>query len=228
MAKMDEFREEREAIKHAPLSKRLGYFKDYYLVPVLIAAASIIFIIVLATSVLFKKEEVLYVALVNFSDLGAAEENLIKPFEEQYINTKKEEITLDSSSLISTEDEEINFVKYNYESEQKLLTLVMAGEIDLFVSGLDVIEHYEEQAWFDDLTTILDEETFKRLENEDLILYDKSVPIAVSLEGADLFTENYYYIGEQEGDVYAAFPAGPENRDLAVLFFKYLLGLSAA
>ena len=209
MAKMDEFREEREAIKHAPLSKRLGYFKDYYLIPVLIAAASIIFIIVLATSVLFKKEEVLYVALVNFADLG---------------DTKKEEITLDSSSLISTEDEEINFVKYNYESEQKLLTLVMAGEIDLFVSGLDVIEHYEEQAWFDDLRTILDEETFKRLENEDLILYDKSVPIAVSLEGADLFTENYYYIGEQEGDVYAAFPAGPENRDLAVLFFKYLLG----
>ncbi len=224
MAKMDEFREEREQIKHAPLPKRLEYFKDYYLVPVLITVAAVVFLIVLARSVLFKKEEVLYVSLINFADLGAAEENLVEPFEELYINPKKEQVTVDRSTSISTEKEEINFVKYNYESEQKLLTLVLAGEIDLMVSGEDVIEHYEEQDWFDDLSAILDEETLKELDGSGRILYYNDVPIGVSLEGADLFEENYYYIGEQEGTVYAAFPAGSECRELAVLFLEYLLG----
>lgn len=224
MAKMDEFREEREQIKHAPLPKRLEYFKDYYLLPVGIGVAAVIFIIVLAVSVLTKKEEALYVSLINFADLGAADENLVKPFEERYIDTKKQEVIVDISSFISTEDEEINFVKYNYESEQKLLTLVMAGEIDLIVSGGDVIEHYEEQEWFDDLRTILGEETLKELDDDGLILYDNDVPIAVSLEKSAIFRENYYYNGEQDGTIYAAFPAGPENRDLAVLFLNYLLG----
>ncbi len=224
MAKMDEFREEREQIKHAPLSKRIEYFKDYYLVPVLIVIAAVVFAIFLVTSVLFKKQEVLYVSMVNFADLGEAEANLVAPFEQSHINTKKEEIIVDRSTSISTERGETNFVKYNYESEQKLLTLVLAGEIDLFVSGEDVVEHYAEQDWFDDLGTILDRTVLEGLDDDGNILYYNGVPIGVSLDDSELLAENYYYIGEQEGPVYAVFPAGSGRREMAVEFLRYLMG----
>ena len=224
MAKMDEFREEREQIKHAPLSKRIEYFKDYYLVPVLIVIAAVVFAIFLVASVLFKKQEVLYVSMVNFADLGEAEANLVAPFEQSHINTKKEEIIVDRSTSISTERGETNFVKYNYESEQKLLTLVLAGEIDLFVSGEDVVEHYAEQDWFDDLGTILDRTVLEGLDDDGNILYYNGVPIGVSLDDSELLAENYYYIGEQEGPVYAVFPAGSGRREMAVEFLRYLMG----
>jgi hypothetical protein len=40
MPVMDEFKEERETIKNAPFSKKLEYFKDYYLMKTIIAVVT--------------------------------------------------------------------------------------------------------------------------------------------------------------------------------------------
>ena len=222
MPVMDEFKEEREAIKHAPFSKKLEYFKDYYLLKTLI----ILFAAGLFGTYLFRvitaKETALYVTLVNFSELQESHEDLTAPFAGEYLNPKKEEIFIDSSSYISADMNETDFIKYGYEDEQRLFAMVMTGEIDLFITGEDVIGRYTEQQWFDDLRTILPDEDYSRYEAEDRIVYFNEVPVAVKLDDSSVLTDYYYYNGRQNVDICAGFPAGSLKRELAAAFLKYL------
>ncbi|MCR5294613.1 MAG: hypothetical protein K6E30_05495 [Lachnospiraceae bacterium] len=222
MAVMDEFKEEREAIRHASLSKKFGYFKDYYLIPLLIGLAAAAFIIALAWSVLSQKEEVLYVSLINFADLGEADAAVKEPFEEAYINSRKEKITVDRSIYISSNPNEANFVKYGYEDEQKLLTLTMTGSIDLLVSGEDIIERYAAQGMFEDLREIAGEDWLAPYEEAGKLLYYGDLPVALSLRDSEIFNGAYYYSGEEDAGVYAAFPAGAARRELALSFLEFL------
>ena len=224
MPVMDEFKEEREAIRHAPLSKKLEYFKDYYLLKTLI----ILFVTILFGTYLFRvitaKETALYVTLVNFSELQESSDGLTAPFAKEHINAKKEEIFIDSSSYISADMNETDFIKYGYEDEQRLFAMVMTGDIDLFITGEDVIGRYTEQQWFEDLRTILPDEDYSRYEAEDRILYSDGVPVAVKLDSSSLLNEYYYYNGRQGVDICAGFPAGSLKRELAAAFLEYLLG----
>ena len=81
MPLMDEFREEREQIKKAPLPQKLQYFKDYYLLPTLFIAFVTIVSILLLRSTIFKRPESLYITMINFTAEDAAEENVKKAFE---------------------------------------------------------------------------------------------------------------------------------------------------
>lgn len=222
MPVMDEFKKEREALKDAPFSKKLEYFRDYYLMK------TIVIVLVLAISgsflynFFFRKQIALYVTLVNFSLIQESAEGLTDPFAQENINTKKQEIFVDSSSYISSDQNEINFIKYGYEDEQRLFSMVMTGDMDLFISGKDVLERYSEQKWFDDLSTIEGGQELMK-ENEDGILVQNGIPIAVKLGDSSLLMKYYYYNGKQGEEVYAAFPTGSSHRDLAVKFLRYLM-----
>lgn len=222
MPVMDEFKKERETIKHAPFSKKLEYFKDYYLVKTLL----ILFVVILGgsyvISVVTAKKTALYVTLVNFTELQESSKPMIEPFAQEHINTRREEIIIENSSYISSDKNEVNFIKYGYEDEQRLFSMVMTGEIDLFITGEDVIERYAEQEWFDDLHTILGESQFEQWEKEDRILSYKGTPIAVKITDSKLLSEYYYYNGKQGVELYAAFPAGGINQQLGIEFVEYL------
>ena len=69
MPVMDEFRKEREAIKHAPLEKRLEYFRDYYLGKTLLILFVVGMLGAWLISVITAKEPALYITLVNFTEL---------------------------------------------------------------------------------------------------------------------------------------------------------------
>jgi ABC-type molybdate transport system substrate-binding protein len=122
---------------------------------------------------------------------------------------------------------EVNFIKYGYEDEQRLFAMVMTGEIDLFITGEDVIERYAESEWFDDMRTFLPEEDLKRYESEDRVLEYKGVPIAVKVDDSAILKEYFYYNGRQDVEVYAGFPAGSTQRRLAGEFVQYLLDTPA-
>ena len=65
MAKMDEFREEREAMKNAPLKDRLAYFWEYNKLETTIAVVAIISVISIAVTILGKKDVLLEGMILN-------------------------------------------------------------------------------------------------------------------------------------------------------------------
>lgn len=223
MPVMDEFREEREAIRHAPFEKKLEYFKDYYLLPTILILVTAGIAGAFLYSYFSQKAPALYVTLVNFNTLEESSEGMTKPFAEEHINTRREEIFIDNSSFISADENEINFIKYGYEDEQRLFSMVMTGTIDLFITGEDVIDRYAEQEWFDDLRTVYDEAQLKELEAEGRIKYRNNVPVAVNIEDSEILKQYYYYNGSAGVEIYAGFPAGSEHRPMAVQFVNYLL-----
>ena len=81
MAVMDEFREEREAVKHGPLKKRIAWFLDYNKWKILAMALAAVCVGTFIYQQVTKKETALYVAMVNFSADPAAEEEVQGKFE---------------------------------------------------------------------------------------------------------------------------------------------------
>ncbi len=169
-----------------------------------------------------RKQTALYVVLVNFNLIQESSEGLSTPFAEENIDTRKEEIIIDSSSYISSDANEADFIKYGYEDEQRLFAMIMAGDMDLFISGKDVLERYAEQSWFDDLRTVIDEKELNRLD-EDSILYWQDTAIGIRINDSSILNEYYYYNGRKGEPVYAGFPAGSRHKVLAVKFLRYLL-----
>lgn len=221
MPVMDEFKEERETIKNAPFSKKLEYFKDYYLMRTIIIVVVAAIVGGFLYSYFSRKETALYATLVNFSEVQDPE-GLTAPFAKEAINTRKEEIFIDSSSYISSDMNEVNFIKYGYEDEQRLFSMVMTGEMDLFISGGDVLERYAAQEWFEDLRTVIPETDLMKMD-ENSILSFNGVPIGIRIKESSALFKYYYYNGKQGEAVYAGFPAGSRHKDLAVRFLQYLL-----
>ncbi len=213
----------REWLKHASPKEKREYYRYYYTVPVLIVIAVAAVVISYARTALTQKDPALYVTLVNFAALKDDSGAMADSFAAEHINTKKEEIAIDNSSYISANETEENFIKYGYEDEQRLMTFVYTGLIDIMISGDDIIERYAQQQWFDDLRTILDADTYAELEEEGRILTYEGIPVAVNIDDSELLTENYYYSGEGASGIYAAFPANSEHRELGVSFLLYLI-----
>ena len=224
MPLMDEFREEREQIKKAPFPQKVQYFKDYYLLPTIFIVFVSVVGILLLRSTIFRHPESLSVTMINFMAEDSAEENIKKAFEKKALKSKKDYIAIDSNTYIAADTEESELIKYGYEDEQKLLSLVMSGSLDLVVSGQDVIERYIEQDWFDDLRTILDPDLVKSLDGEGKLLYAGNVPVAVCVDDSSLLTSNYTYKGKESVSLYAAFPANSKRRELAAEFLLFLMG----
>ena len=224
MPLMDEFREEREQIKKAPFPQKVQYFKDYYLLPTIFIVFVSVVMILLLRSTIFRHPESLSVTMINFMAEDSAEENVKKAFEKKALKSKKDYIAIDSNTYIAADTEESELIKYGYEDEQKLLSLVMSGSLDLVVSGQDVIERYIEQDWFDDLRTILDPDFVKSLDGEGKLLYAGNVPVAVCVDDSSLLTSNYTYKGKEGVSLYAAFPANSKRRELAAEFLLFLMG----
>ena len=68
MPVMDEFREEREALKHGTLKEKLSYFVYYYKWHVIVSVCAIAAVAVLASQILTRKDTAFYAAMVNGMD----------------------------------------------------------------------------------------------------------------------------------------------------------------
>lgn len=234
MAVMDEFREERESIKTAPARVKWQYFKDYYLMWVLGGLALVIVVVSFIVSILRQKDTVFYAALVNLSPRETAESAVTETFSGQSLeDPRHQQIVVDTSIRLQALSEEpgeeeefdpasVTDVKYSYEDEEKLTVLVMTGSVDLLVTGQDVFEKYIPAGWYTDLREVLDEETLAAYEEADRLLYDRTVPVGVRMDEAELLTRQYVYAGEGEPSLYAGIIAGSQHADMAAEFLKFL------
>ena len=69
MAKMDEFKEERAAIKDKPFKERLAYFIEYYGARTILIAVCVIALLSIIIKNITAKDIVLYAAMYNTMDL---------------------------------------------------------------------------------------------------------------------------------------------------------------
>lgn len=224
---MDEFKEEREKIKTASPEQKWKYFKDYYLKWVIAIGIAIALLISFIVSMVTRKDDMLTVLLVNFVPLETADAQVKEPFTQQYLeDPKKQQIQLDTGSRIAVGEVSGNDLSsamtYSYADEERIMALAYTGSIDLMISGEDVIRRYMEAEWFVPLDTVLDADTLAKFEEEGRVIYYAGEPAAVCMDTAKVLNENYYYAGEGEPSLYAAFGGGSKHADLAAEFLKFI------
>ena len=175
MPVMDEFREEREALKHGTLKQKFRYFLDYYKWYVVAAVAIVGFAASMIYNMVTRKDMAFSVSLINAFDIGSGDEYLASFAEYAGIDTEEFDIMADSSMQIDYTSTDQNTAA----SIQKLMVLVAAGEIDALLSDEAVIEQYAYSETFYDLRDVLTAEQLDAY-GPYLFYMDQAVADAVS------------------------------------------------
>ncbi len=181
MAVMDEFREEREAMKHGTPKQKLEYFWLYYKWHVIIAVAAIAAISSFIYEAVTRKEAALYALFLNSFTLAedsgeAYEQNFLDMTE---INTEEYEIMVDTSLYLQPGSMDEN----TYAAVQKVSVYVAAGEIDLLAADQAAFEYYSYLDYLADLREMLTPEQIEKY--SPYFYYIDSEVLAAKQEAAD-------------------------------------------
>lgn len=195
MAKMDEFREEREAMKNAPLKDRIAYFWEYNKLETCIVVFSVICIVSIASTILMRKDEVLNgIALNRFwlEQEGLNCEEFVNEYMEyREIDQEEYEMNLNGTLTYIAGDEE-GAIEENVNSSQVIATQLTAGALDFLIADEPVIQDFDRTEYFMDLREIYTEEELAAYE-DDLIYSDRdnSIPIAIEVTESECVSEIY-------------------------------------
>lgn len=155
MPLMDEFKEEREALKHGTLKQKLGYFWDYYKWHTVAVIVAITALTLTIREIVTRKDTAFYACLLNLAryDYTMDDAESVGAFAAYAgIDTEKYRVFFDTSMQIGMG------TGTDSASLQKLNTYIMAAEIDVMASDLDSLLNYAYQGDFYDLRTLLSEE----------------------------------------------------------------------
>ncbi len=160
MAVMDEFKEERAALKNAPFKKKwehFWYYYKWYFWGTILAISMLIFLIYQLCN---QKETVFHAVMLNA--LCLTEENTYTEDFAQYagINTDKQEIEFDTSFQIS----EDVYDEMSVMMSQKLVSFAAAAELDVMVASEYCFQTYAHTNTFYDLRYFLTEEQLAKYE----------------------------------------------------------------
>ena len=184
MPVMDEFKEERETLKHGTLEQKLTYFFDYYKWHAIIAVIVLCIVISFVVQALTRKETALHVCLVNTYALGS--EDYIADFAEfADIDLDSRELLFDTSIFI----QENALDETSMASSQKLLVYIAAGELDAMITDTETVKMYTNNDFFCDLREFLTPEQTKRY--EPYFYYIDMKAVREAQEAIDNFDEAY-------------------------------------
>lgn len=166
MAVMDEFRQERESIKHSTLKNKLQYFWQYYKWHTIV----ILGIIVCITSILYTQITEPQIELngiilnANSSKIEESSDNLIQTYiETENLNLSKDNFLFDTS-LIFLSTGKTEAITSNYSTFQVLQTQSASGKLDFIVGDALGMTTLSYRNYFADLRTVLTEEQLKTFE----------------------------------------------------------------
>ena len=249
MPVMDEFREERESIKNGTLKQKWQYFKDYYLLTVVIVLVAASLIGALLYNYVTAKEDALYAIMLNASSYDANEW-----FENEYmlssgIDTDKLQATFDDASFykLNSNDE------VSYTTMQKLQTYAGAGQLDVMLGTGEEFKYFANGVLFMDLRNLLSEEQLAKYEPYfyyvDDALLDKAdenaqnqlaidasaipdprkpedmeqpTPVAIYVESSDKLNQAFYFPNAEEGIAIGVYTNAPHPEN-ALSLIEYLL-----
>lgn len=155
MPVMDEFREEREALKNANFKTKWQYFLDYYKWPVIITAAIVISVISIIYTIITAKDYALNGYFLNtYADTDKSE-----AFQEILC----EDLGIDSSKYMIYIDSSLNFTRGSfdestYASSQKIMATMAASDTDFLAADEDAFAYYATTDTFFDLREIYTDE----------------------------------------------------------------------
>lgn len=155
MPVMDEFREEREALKHGTLKEKLSYFFYYYKWHVITVVLVLIAVSTLISQMLSRKDTALYIALINAIDVTPDADLGF----EKYAG-----IDADSEEVIYDTTMRIDFTKMTEEtinSTEKFVVYLAAADLDVVISDTDIIRQYAHSETFYNLRDFLTPEQYE-------------------------------------------------------------------
>ena len=169
MALMDEFREERDKIKNAPLKTKIGYIVDYYKWPIIGVVAAVIIITSFIYNQVTKKEDALNGMLINTTRYGSTYS--VEQYESLYfdilqtlnLDPKEYQIELNTSvSLSLSGNSSVSY--YDSQSLTVLMTRVGAETIDFLTGNISTMQNLAYRGYLEDLTNLLSEEDYLKYE----------------------------------------------------------------
>lgn len=178
MPLMDEFKEERDEIKNAPFKKKWDYFWEYYKWWAIGGILALIAIAMFVRSILTRKEEVLYVALINAAEVlgGDVDSNLNEPFLTAHdYDPKKYKVSFDAdfkmniSGAAHAESASVTSAYIDYvsttasaSSQQTLSVYVAAKSVDLLAGSENWFDEYAYNGFYLPLADIFTEEELEK------------------------------------------------------------------
>lgn len=187
MALMSEFQKEREAVlKHGTPKEKIKYIWDYYkwhiITPIIVISVIIWYIVHIVTA----PDIILNGVLMNayHTETSITGEELLEEFyKEQEIDSKEEEINLNTSLYYTAGNDNAN-----YETTQALMAWHAADALDFIVGDLPSLTELAYRGYFPDLREVLTEEQIAKYEPYflymDQDIYTRRSEILSNLEDA--------------------------------------------
>ncbi|MCD7814681.1 MAG: hypothetical protein LUH20_11675 [Lachnospiraceae bacterium] len=215
----DKIREEWGKLKLLSWKGRLAYVWDYYK-SLMVAIVVIICGINLGITIFhnLQMDTLLSVYMVNCNSYYVDSEEMVADYTE-YIGGigEKEEITLDTSTILDDDD-----ATTSYAYQMKFIAVISAQMADIVLMDVETFEEYAGESYFSDLREILTEEELEKwsdqivwLEAED----GESIPCALDLTDAAKLEEYEVYPDAVYGGVVVNSEAEVE---MVLSFFEWL------
>lgn len=245
MALMDEFREERERLKHGTLKDKLKYFWYYYKFHTIVTLVCLIALAVFIHDAVTKKDYVFNAAFVNAGSLTETDEFTPLTAQALQIDTDQYALHIDNSIFIDKNDPNS---EATYYSIQKLSVLLMTYDVDATVMHSDTHRSYAYTMAYSDLREILSPEQLQKYEPYfyymDAAVYEeisklqdegkvyekdfpdplkpeemeKPIPVGIYIADAKLLNEYFLF----EPDSVFGIPAGTKHLDYALAFLDFI------
>lgn len=169
MPVMDEFKEEREALKNASFQEKLKYFWDYYKWHTVAIVASVIFVVTLVHDIVSQKDDAFFAVMLNSVTF---DEETTEAFRLNYaeyagIDVNEYDVLMDSTLFFNTTGSNnmvANFNELTMSASQRLLAYTAAGELDVIMGGSDIFPDHANDEMFYDLREIMTEEQVAKYE----------------------------------------------------------------
>lgn len=161
MPVMDEFREEREAIKNASPKEKWDYFWEYYKWYVIGGAIIIFLLVIFIRDMVNKKDWIFYGAIINSYAYEEQSEALLNDFVNlAQLDTENHAVMFDTSYSITRG----SYDEISNSAAQKLLVNLTAADLDFVIADETTFGQYATIDTFMDMRTLFTGEDLKKYE----------------------------------------------------------------
>ncbi len=191
MPVMDEFREEREALKNGTFKQKFQYFMDYYKWPTIAVVIGICCAVSLIHHYVTYREPTFSVVLLNSTAMKPSQDYTSAFMDYAGLNPADQQISFDTSLYITFDASSPEALDEIYSSSREKLNLMIAvGQLDVMVSNDELFSHFANSGVFDDLRLYLLPE---QIEAYAPYLYYVDEPLVEQINAAELNMDNSFH-----------------------------------
>lgn len=161
MPVMDEFREEREALKNGTFKQKMQYFWDYYKWHVIGGSIGLLFLISFIKSIVDHKDFAFYGFFINTTPNPVVSEAFLDSFIElAELDTENYAVMIDDTYSIVKD----SYDEFSVAAHQKLTISIMAEEVDFVAMDETTFGQYASTSTFFDLRDVFSPEQMEKFE----------------------------------------------------------------